>query len=367
MRATSSGRWLDQVEALARDVLPAPVFAYIAEGARDEITTGEAVAAWQSLRVAPRVLQDVRQVTTSTDLLGASFELPLGIAPMTLQRAADPDGEVAMARAAAAAGVPLVLSSNAGSTFADIAATGVTWWLQIYVAQDRSESVGILESAAAAGASAVVLTADTPVVGTRYARGDGPRVWEMADPSWVGANASGTAGLEPTDRAKAMDLGPADLTWLATTTGLPVVVKGVLRADDASRCAAAGASAVWISNHGGRQLDQAVATATCVAAVRSAVGDTTQVFVDGGLRSGLHVLLAVAMGADAAFVGRPLFHALAAGGGDGVVRALAELGAELRESMRLSGCPTLADTRGIACPDRGFGATDASDLREGPV
>ena len=105
-------RWLDQVESLARDALPEPVFRYVAEGARDEITLGEAVAAWQSIRVAPRVLRDVRHVETSTDLLGTTFDLPLGIAPMTLQRAADPDGEVAMARAAAAAGVPLVVSSN---------------------------------------------------------------------------------------------------------------------------------------------------------------------------------------------------------------------------------------------------------------
>ena len=114
-------RWLDQVEALAREALPEPVFRYVAEGARDEISVGEAVAAWQSVRVAPRILRDVRHVETSTDLLGTTYDLPLGIAPMTLQRAADPDGEVAMARAAAAAGVPMVVSSNSGSTFSDIA------------------------------------------------------------------------------------------------------------------------------------------------------------------------------------------------------------------------------------------------------
>ncbi len=143
-----------------------------------------------------------------------------------------------------------------------------------------------------------------------------------------------------------MDLGPDDVAWLAETTGLPVVVKGVLRADDASRCADAGAAAVWISNHGGRQLDQSVATAGCVAAVRAAVPSEVQVYVDGGLRSGLHVMLAVALGADAAFVGRPMFHALAAGGEKGARRAIEELGAELVESMRLAGCPTLADTQG---------------------
>ena len=144
MTATSSGRWLDQVESLARDALPEAVFRYVAEGARDEITLGESVAAWRSIRVTPRVLRDVRVVKTSTDLLGTTFDLPLGIAPMTLQRAAHPDGEVAMARAAAAAGVPLVVSSNAGITFADIRATGVGWWLQIYVAANREDSLPLL-------------------------------------------------------------------------------------------------------------------------------------------------------------------------------------------------------------------------------
>jgi 4-hydroxymandelate oxidase len=354
MTGASTGRWLDEVETLARDALPEPVFRYIVEGARGEVTAGEAVRAWQSLRVVPRILHDVREVDTSVDLLGTTFDLPVGVAPMTLQRAADPDGEVAMARAAAAAGIPLVVSSNAGSTFADIRATGATWWLQVYLPPNRADCLPLLEAAVAAGASAVVLTADTPVVGTRYGLTGGPRVWEVADPAWVGANGSQPSGPDPEDRSKAMDLGPADVGWLAGRTGLPVVVKGVLRPDDATRSVASGAHAVWVSNHGGRQLDQVVATATCVAGVRAAVGESAQVYVDGGVRSGLHVMLAIALGADAVFVGRPMFHALAAGSTDGVGRALAELGAELVESLRLAGCPTLAQTRGIACPDRGF-------------
>ena len=345
-------RWLDQVESLAQDVLPEPVFRYVAEGARDEITLGEAVAAWQSIRVAPRVLRDVRHVETSTDLLGTTYDLPLGIAPMTLQRAADPDGEVAMARAAAAAGVPMVVSSNAGSTFADIGATGAAWWLQIYLPVERQDAVPLLDAAVAAGAAAVVLTADTPTVGTRYPSPEGAHVWDMADPTWINANVPATSGLAPEDRTRAMDLGPADVAWLAETTELPVVVKGVLRADDAKACADAGASAVWVSNHGGRQLDQVLATAGCVASVRAAVPDGVQVYVDGGVRSGLHVMLAVGLGADAAFVGRPMFHALAAGGADGAQRALEELGVELVESMRLAGCPTLQDTGAITCQER---------------
>ena len=348
-----AGRWLDQVESIARDRLPAAVFRYVEEGARDEVTRREAAAAWRSFRVAPHVLRDVREVDTSCSLLGNAFRLPVGIAPMTLQKAADPEGEVAMARAAAGAGVPLVVSSNAGSTFADIASTGVTWWLQVYVAADRAETEPVLRQAVADGATGIVLTADTPVVGTRFAVPDVPPVWEVAEREWVGANAP-VAGVSPDDRRKAIDLGPADIGWLATTTGLPVAVKGVLRPDDAARCVEAGAAAVWVSNHGGRQLDQALATAHCVAPVRDAVGDAAEVYVDGGIRSGLDALLAASLGADAVFVGRPMFHALAAGGADGVTRALAELGDELVESLRLAGCADMAEAAGIACPHRGF-------------
>ena len=340
-------RWLDQVEEIARDTLPAAVYRYLAEGARDEITLGEATDAWCSYRLAPRVLRDVRAVDASVELLGTRHTMPIGSAPMTLQKAADTDGEVAMARAAAAVDVPLVVSSNSGSAFADIGATGARWWLQAYVAQDRSESVPLLRQAVEGGASAIVLTVDTPTLGTRYPAPGVPKVWEVAEPGWLGANASTTTGLDPGDRAKAMDLGPADLTWLREVTGLPVVVKGVLRPDDARRALSSGAAAVWISNHGGRQLDQALATAHAVAGVRASVGDEAEVYVDGGVRAGLHVLVALALGATSVFVGRPLFYALAAAGEEGVVRALRELGEELLEALRLTGSPTLADTPGL--------------------
>jgi 4-hydroxymandelate oxidase len=254
---------------------------------------------------------------------------------MTLLRAADPEGEVTMAAAAHRGGVPMVLSSNAGSTFAEVAATGAHWWLQVYVAADP---------------------ADTPAPGTRYRVPDTPRVWDVADPAWIGANAPNALGLEPESREKAMDLGPDDIARVADTTGLPVVVKGVLRPDDAERCVTAGARAVWVSNHGGRQLDQVVATAHCVAGVRSALGGSAEVYVDGGIRSGLHVLVALALGADAAFVGRPLFHALAADGGRGVDRAVRDYAQELVESMRLAGCSALGDAPGLVVPGPGHGA-----------
>ena len=188
----------------------------------------------------------------------------------------------------------------------------------------------------------------------------------MADPTWLNANVSATSGLQPEDRAKAMDLGPADVAWLAETTGLPVVVKGVLRADDARRCADAGAERVWVSNHGGRQLDQAVATAGVRgrgAGGRARAG--SRCTSTGECARDCTCCSPSALGADAAFVGRPMFHALAAGGGDGARAALEELGAELVESMRLAGCPTLADTPEILLPtSRAETRRKPADLRE---
>lgn len=344
---TTRGEWAE-IESRGRAALPPAVLRYVGEGARDEVTLGEATEAWREARLLPRVLRDVREVRLGRDLLGSPVSAPFGVAPMTLMRAAHPGGEVAMAEAAASAGVPLVLSSNAGSTFADVGATGATWWLQLYMTPDRETAARLLDEAVRHGAGAVALTVDTPVVGTRYPDAGGERVWDVADPDWLGANLP-TDGRtpDPKFRAKAMDLAAADLGWLRERSGVPVVVKGVLRGDDAAAAVAAGADAVWVSNHGGRQLDQAQATARCVGRVRAAVGDRAAVLVDGGVRSGLHAMVALALGADAVFLGRALFLALAAGGPDGVRRAFDLLREELEESMRLAGCAEVADLRGV--------------------
>jgi 4-hydroxymandelate oxidase len=185
-----------------------------------------------------------------------------------------------------------------------------------------------------AGCRAVVLTVDTPVVGAKPV--SGPSVWESTPEGFMHANED--AGARHVDVEKARDLVPADIGWLGGLTGLPVVVKGVLRADDALACVAAGASAVWVSNHGGRQLDRSVATAVALPEVASAVGDGAEVYVDGGLRSGRDVLAALALGARAAFLGRPALWALATDGAPGVAAMLATVAAELEEAMTLSGC-----------------------------
>ena len=333
-----SQRFVDSIQQRADELLPAPVARYVRQGAREGVSADEAVAAWDAFRLLPQVLRDVTRVDLTTPLLGTALRTPIGVAPTTMQRAVHPGGEVAMARAVAAAGSLLVLSSNAGSTFEEVAATGVDWWLQMYVTADRPTCLPLLRRAAAAGARAVVLTVDTPVVGRKY-DGEEPTVWDLAEPSWLRANFPPEHGTAP-GHEKATDLGPHDVDWLARTTQLPVVVKGVLRADDAERCVEAGASAIWVSNHGGRQLDYAAATAECLESVVAAVGSQAEVYVDGGHRCARHALVGLALGARAVFLGRVPLWALAVDGEQGVTRLFEELDEELRDALALIGTPT---------------------------
>ena len=340
---TAEARWLAALEERAREALAPAVLEYLLQGARDSVTTGEAVDAWRSVRFRPRVLHDVTHVDPGVTLLGHRSELPFGVAPTTLQRAVHPEGELAMARATAEAGGVLVVSSNAGTSCADGGATGGHWWLQAYLPADRTLAEPMLDRAVEAGARAVVLTVDTPVVGTKYASPDVPVVWETVDPDLLRVNFDEGYDDEP-GAEKALDLGPHDLGWLADRTGLPVVVKGVLRGEDAVRSVQAGAAAVWVSNHGGRQLDRAAATATCLPDVVAAVGAQAQVYVDGGIRTGLDVLAGLALGADAVFLGRLPLLALVEGA-DGVASLHRELLRQTVDALRLAGCRVPADAR----------------------
>ncbi|GAB6986324.1 alpha-hydroxy acid oxidase [Nocardioides pyridinolyticus] len=340
---TAEARWLAGLEERAREQLAPAVLEYLLQGARDGITSGEAVDAWSGVRFRPRVLHDVTHVDPGVTLLGRRSELPFGVAPTTLHRAVHPEGEVAMARATAEAGGVLVVSSNSGTSFDRIGETGVQWWLQVYLPADRTLAEPLLEAAVAGGARAVVLTVDTPVVGTKYASPDVPVVWETVDPDLLRVNFAPGYDDQP-GAEKALDLGPHDIGWLAARTGLPVVVKGVLRAEDAERSIQAGAAAVWVSNHGGRQLDRAASTASCLADVVAAVGDRTQVYVDGGIRTGLDVLAALALGADAVFLGRLPLLALVEGAA-GVSALHRELLEQTVDALRLAGCRAVPDAR----------------------
>lgn len=343
-----AGSWLDGLEAGAAAALPASVYRYIRQGAREGVSSAEAVTAWRELRFLPHAMVDVTQVRTATTLLGTEIAAPIAVAPSTFQRAVHPEGEVAMATATRDAGSLMVVSSNAGTPFSEIGATGVPWWVQAYLPADRSLALPLLGRAVEAGARAVVLTVDTPVVGTKY--DDGPSVWEEADPAILRVNFDpDTRDLPGFD--KATDLGPADIGWVREVTKLPVVVKGVLRADDAQRCVDAGAAAVWVSNHGGRQLDRSITTVDALPGVVAAVGDRVEVYVDGGLRSGLDALAALALGARAAFLGRLPLWALV-GGAESVLRMHRELGLELVDALQLAGITDLTDAPCVLAPSR---------------
>lgn len=333
-------RWIDGLEELAAGRLPEPVHRYFRQGSAGGISVAEAVDAWNAVRFRPQVLTDVSRIDLGTTVAGTPIDVPVLVAPTTLQRQADPGGEAAMAAGTGAAGSLMVVSSNAGTTFAEIGATGTPWWLQIYVARNRSATIEMLDAAVAAGARAVVLTADTPVVGRK--EDSGPTVWEVIQPGHLLANLDEDK-YSGDDLAKADDLGPDIIGWLAERTGLPVLVKGVLRGDDATRCAEAGAAGVIVSNHGGRQLDGAIPTARALPDVCEALaGTTTEVYVDGGLRRGEHILAALAMGARAVLVGRPALWALSVEGAPGVTRLLTDLADELTHALRLVGRPSPA-------------------------
>jgi 4-hydroxymandelate oxidase len=315
------------------------MWAYTEAGAGEGTSAVEAVQAWRDVRFAPRVLRDVSRADTAARMLGADLGTPVGVAPTALQRAAHPHGEVAMARGAAAAGALHVVSSNAGHRFAEIDA-GAPWWVQAYLPPTRDDALPMLTAAAEAGARAVVLTVDTPFPGPKELPPDTD--WAEVDLSWFRCNFA-----VPGDVRWAADLVPDDIGWLRRALGLPVVAKGVLRPDDARVCVEAGAAAVWVSNHGGRQLDRAVSTSAALPAVVAAVADDAEVYVDGGIRSGLDALAALALGADGVFVGRLPLHALAAGGAEEVAAVLGRLTAELRDALRLAGCCRPGEAPGI--------------------
>ncbi len=332
---SSSAGGLGDLRDEARRRMPPAVWTYVESGAREGVSTAEATSHWQALRFRPRVLRGVADADLRTTVLGESFASPIAVAPTAMQRAVHPQGERAMARGTAAAGCLHVVSSNAGTPFPEIDVG--PWWLQAYLPPEREAMLPVLESAVAAGARAVVLTVDTPFPGTKYAVDDAD--WTGIDLSWWRTNFA-----EPeTPLPWKPDLSPDDVSWLRDRAGVPVVVKGVLRGDDAVRCLDAGAAAVYVSNHGGRQLDRSVSTAEALAEVVAAVGERGEVYVDGGVRSGLDAMAALALGARVVLVGRPALHALAVAGSDGVERLLSTLSEELREALVLAGCATPGD------------------------
>ena len=340
---------LGELEARAAVSLSPATYDYVAGGADDELTLADNVAAWSRYRIRPHVLRDVSSVDLSTRLLGQSVSSPVHVAPLAYHRLLHEEGEVATARGALAAGSAFTLSTMATVSIEDVAAAvpDSLRWFQLYVHADREVTAWLVQRAEAAGYRALVLTVDTPWLGTR--RRHGAAGFQL--PATLGlANFAGyEGGPDPTDIAAyaAIAFDPSltmeAISWLAGQSSLPVVVKGVLRGDDARACVDAGAAAVLVSNHGGRQLDGVVATADALREVADAVGGDVEVYVDGGVRRGSDVLRALALGARAVFVGRPVSWALHDGGSDGVAAVLASLRQETSLALALAGIASCAD------------------------
>jgi isopentenyl diphosphate isomerase/L-lactate dehydrogenase-like FMN-dependent dehydrogenase len=316
-------------ERLAEEKLDPNALAYFAGGAGDEVTLRENVAAFERLKLRPRVLVDVGSVSTQTSVLGTDVALPVLIAPLAMQRMAHPDGEIATARAAAAARTVMCLSSAATARPADVAAAAPDGdrWFQVYVFADRTLTNELVEEACASGYSALVLTVDTPFLGRRERD---IRV-DFKIPEGV------TPISDLFSHGFDTSLSWRDVEWLAGF-GLPVVVKGILTAEDAELACEHGAAAVVVSNHGGRQLDGVSASIDALTEVVAAVDGRAEVLLDGGVRRGTDVLKALALGARSVLIGRAMLWALAVDGEAGVTHVLELLRAEIELGLALLGC-----------------------------
>ncbi|HVE79906.1 MAG TPA: alpha-hydroxy acid oxidase [Gemmatimonadaceae bacterium] len=342
---------LREAEALARSRLPRDTYDYFAGGANDEVTLRENEAAWGRVALRYRVLTGAGPRDLSTTVLGQPVALPVLIAPTAYQRLAHPEGELATARAADAAGTVMVLSTLATTAVEVVrSATRQPLWFQLYIYRDRGATSALVERAEAAGCDALVLTVDAPVLGRRERdvrnRFHLPMGVDVGHAVGTGLHAPPTTDDSRIAQhfAEQMDdaLSWRDVEWLRGMTQLPVVVKGVVRGDDARLAAYHGAAAVVVSNHGGRQLDTAVATARALPEVVDALAGRCEVLVDGGVRRGTDVVKALAYGARAVMLGRPVLWGLAAGGEAGVRRVLSLLGEELDRALALCGCATPA-------------------------
>lgn len=347
---------LQDFEAVARQRLPKMVYDYYASGAHDEHTLGRNRQAWNELSLHYNVLVDVSARSTQTTVLGRTVSMPVLAAPTAFHGLAHPHGERASARGIAGGGTVMLLSTLSTAPVEEVVreaeAGGGAVWMQLYVYRDRAVTADLVARVQAAGVEAIVLTVDAPVLGTRerdvrnrFHLPEGIRMENLVSAGFEGLpaldGASGLAGYvaDLFDPSLSWD----DIEWIRGLTSLPVLVKGVVRPDDAVRAVERGAAGVVVSNHGGRQLDTAPATAQVLGPVAEAVDGRAEIYVDGGIRRGTDVVKAVALGAQAVLIGRPLLWGLAADGAAGVTRVLDLLRAEVDLAMALSGRPTVGE------------------------
>jgi len=341
---------LGDFEPLARAAMDLAAFDYVAGGSWDEVTLAENEAAWRRRRLRPRVLVDVANTDPATSLLGAPAAMPVAIAPMATHGLAHPDAERATARAAAAAGIPFTQSTMATCSIEDVAtaAPGAVHWFQLYSQPDPAHTRSLVERAAAAGHRAIVLTVDLPRFGYRERNRRSGFVLPQALGNFAGAFGTVDRDVESTLERRPDEGARTFLTWddLATIRSwstLPLVLKGILTAKDARLAVDHGVDGIIVSNHGARQLDRVAATIDVLEEVVDAVEGRVEVLVDGGVRRGLDVVIALALGARGVLIGKPIMWSLAAGGQGGVERALAILREEVDIAMALLGTPTVAD------------------------
>ena len=333
---------LFEYEALACEVLPPAVWDYFSGGANDEVTLRENRAAFERIQIRPRVLVDVSQISMATTLLGAPVAMPICVAPSAMHGAACEDGECATARAAGTLGALMAVSTESTRTLEEIAqvATGPLWFQLYFSGFTRGHAERLVKRAEAAGYRAIVVTVDSSRWGQkeRHARSEAAFEWPP----------SGNFLQDPLperneDEADGAAITWADIEWLRSITALPLVLKGILTAEDAHQCAERGIAGILVSNHGGRQLDTVAATIEALPEVVHAVAGRCEVYVDGGVRRGTDVLKALALGARAVFVGRPVLWGLAVAESEGAQHALELLRDELELAMALAGRPALAD------------------------
>jgi L-lactate dehydrogenase (cytochrome) len=356
---------VDDFRTVAKKRLPGGVFDYIDGAAEDEITVAANAAAWRQVQLAPRVLRDVSKIDLSTTLLGRPVPAPLALSPTGFARIADPQGELAVARAAAARGLPYTLSTLGTRSIEEVAAVSDgPKWFQVYVWRDRGLVQDMVQRAVAEGYEALMVTVDTAVFGRRERDvrrgftlpptiGLGTIIDGIRHPSWtwsfvrggpitfsnVAGSATGTA-VTLSDFVNSQfdtSLSWQDLDWLRGVTDLPVMIKGVGAVEDARIAASEGLPAVVLSNHGGRQLDGVPATLDLLEETVAAVGDSVEVLLDGGVRRGTDLITARALGARAVMVGRPCLYALGVGGEKGVAQVLDHLLTGAERTMQLLG------------------------------
>lgn len=348
---------LFEYEQLAVKHLSPMALDYYRSGAGDEITLKDNRAAFTRVKLCPRMLVDVSKIDLSTTVLGENLSFPLLVAPMAFQCLAHPDGEIATANAAASAGIGMVLSTLATKSLEEVAAIRRNFsyplqWFQLYIHKDKGLTQALVERAYKAGYKALCVTVDAPILGKRER--DQRNAFTLPSDLQL-ANLVNMSGLNiPQTEAEsgllayfAQQINPAvtwqDLEWLQALSPLPLVLKGILRADDALKAVEYGAKAIIVSNHGGRQLDGAIASFDALPEIVAAVNGKIEILLDGGIRRGTDILKALAIGAKAVLLGRPILWGLAVNGQAGVVDVISLLQTEFYAALALSGCTQISD------------------------